>query len=431
MRFPRSRASLFAKSKRKTGLMAATAAIALLLVSVSAVALFIMARQQVAIEAKADRIDIIAMPKVFESTRMVRGLERLARDGEAILWVGTADEREQRRTRLLTTGVDTALQGSSEMRDMLATARAVLDQNLADLRLRGPAARPDALARWEPVAQSLLNAGVSVGAEAVDTALAESDGIIDAAQAARRSLIAAGAVIALALSVAMLLVYLVFARPLKRLAASLRLAGEGHDLQAGSESIRELQVLNDAAVALARSYQELAAMRRQLDHLAHTDDLTGLANRRMFQERAAQMLELGKRYGHPCSIIVFDIDHFKTVNDRFGHEGGDLVLRTLGAYLRGVARNVDLVARVGGEEFAMVLPHTPMEVAQVAAARLCERVAGLHIAMPDGQMLQFTASFGVAQARGTDNDLPALMHRADQALYRAKALGRNRVELAA
>lgn len=100
-------------------------------------------------------------------------------------------------------------------------------------------------------------------------------------------------------------------------------------------------------------------------------------------------------------------------------------------FRRGVARNVDLVARVGGEEFAMVLPHTPVEVAQVAAARLCEGVAGLHIAVPDGQMLQFTASFGVAQARGTDNDLPALMHRADLALYRAKALGRNRVELAA
>ena len=198
----------------------------------------------------------------------------------------------------------------------------------------------------------------------------------------------------------------------------------------GSEAIHELQVLHDAAVALARSHQQLAAMRSQLDRLAHTDDLTGLANRRMFQERAAQMLELAKRYGDPCSIIVFDLDHFKTINDRFGHEGGDLILRVLGQYLRDMARTVDLLARVGGEEFAVVLPHTGLPVAQMAAIRICDGVAALRTKMPDEQVLVFTASFGVAQYQLGDNDLAAFMHRADQALYRAKAGGRNRVELA-
>ena len=417
-------------SQRKIGLMTATASIALLFIALSAVALWLVARQQGDIETRAGRIYEVAMPKTFEATRVVRGLERLARDGEAILWVATIEERDARRLRLQRVGDEGALQGTPEIRDMVAMSLAVVDENLALLDKQGVTGRIAALARWEPVAQALLNMGVQLGAEAVDSALAESDRIIDATQAARKSLIAAAAIIGFALVLAIVLTYFVFARPLKRLADSLRMAGEGHAMDERSEAIRELQVLHDSAVALAQSHKVLAGMRSQLDRLAHTDDLTGLANRRMFQERAAQMLELGKRYGDPCSVIVFDLDHFKAVNDRFGHEGGDLVLRTLGAYILSIARNVDLVARVGGEEFAVVLPHTTLPVAQMAAVRLCEGIAALRTTMADGEVLGFTASFGVAEYARTDSDLAALMHRADQAMYRAKANGRNRVELA-
>lgn len=418
-------------SERKTGLMTATATIAVLFIVCSAVALWLVARQQVEIENRAGRIYDVAMPKIFEATRVVRGLERLARDGEAILWVATSAERDERRLRLGRVLDDSALQGSAEIRDMAAMSLAAVDANLTLLAKEGQDARPAALRSWEPVAQALLNMGVQLGTEAVDAALAESDGIIEATQAARRSLMLAAAIIGGATVLAIVLMFVVFAKPLRRLAKALRLAGEGQGMSEGSESIRELQVLHDSAVALARSHQDLATMRAQLDRLAHTDDLTGLANRRMFQERAAQMLEVAKRYGDRCSIIAFDIDHFKTVNDRFGHEGGDLVLRTLGAYLRSMARNVDLVARVGGEEFAVVLPHTTLAVAQLAALRMCEGIAAMRTTMADGQVLQITASFGVAEYVPADRDLAVLMQRADQALYRAKANGRNRVELAA
>lgn len=416
-------------AKRKIGLMTATASIALLFIAFSAVALWLVARQQGDIETRAERIYLVVMPQTFEATRVVRGLERLARDGEAILWVATAKERVERRLRLQSVVDDSALQSTPEIRELVASALAAVDANLTSLGRQGQAGRAAALARWDPTAQALLNMGVQVGAEAVDSALAESDGIIAATQAARTSLIAAAAIIGFALSLAIALTYIVFARPLKRLAASLRLAGQGQAMDEGSEAIRELQVLHDSAVALARSHQELTAMRAQLDRLAHTDELTGLANRRMFQERAAQLLEMGKRYGEPCSIIVFDLDHFKSVNDRFGHEGGDLVLRTLGAFILDIARSADLVARVGGEEFALVLPHTTLAVAQMAAMRMCEGIANLHVTMANGQVLRFTASFGVAEYQHGDNDLATLMNRADQALYRAKAEGRNRVEL--
>lgn len=410
--------------------MTATAAIALAVAVLSALALWLVWRQQVAIELRASRIYEVAMPKIFEATRVVRGLERLARDGEAILWVGTAAERDARREHLKTVSDDSALLGTPEIREQVAMALAVLDTSLGELRAYGVAARPEAAARWDPVAQSLLNMGVQLGSEAVDSALAESDAIILAAQTAHTSLMAAAVVIGTALLLATLSIYLVFARPLKLLATSLRQAGQGKTMAQGQEAIRELQLVRDSAMALAQSHQELAAMQSQLDRLAHTDDLTGLANRRKFLERAAQMLELANRYGDRCSIIAFDLDHFKLVNDRFGHEGGDLVLRELGKYLIEVGRAVDLVARVGGEEFAVLLPHTTLEVAQLAAERLCAGVANLRTEMADGQVLQFTASFGVADYRREDNGLAAFLSRADQALYRAKEGGRNQVVLA-
>ena len=416
-------------SQRKIGLMTATASIALLFIVLSAVALWLVARQQGDIETRAGRIYEVAMPKTFEATRVVRGLERLARDGEAILWVATAEERAERRLRLQRVGDDSALQGTSDIRDMVATSLTVVDDNLALLGAQGQAARAATLARWDPVAQALLNMGVQLGAEAVDSALAESDAIIDATQAARNSLMAAAAIIGFALLLAIALTYFVFARPLKRLAASLRMAGEGHAMDAGSEAIRELQVLHDSAVALARSHRDLAAMRGQLDRLAHTDDLTGLANRRMFQERAAQMLELGKRYGDPCSIIVFDLDHFKSVNDRFGHEGGDLVLRTLGAYILGIARNVDLVARVGGEEFIVLLPQTSQAAALLLADKLLRSLQQSKVPLGRDLEISITASLGVGTLpAGHEGNVAALYAAADNALYEAKHLGRNRVE---
>jgi diguanylate cyclase (GGDEF)-like protein len=418
------------RQSRKLPLMLATVAIAMVVVVSTAIALWLVLTQQLAIEARADRIYTVSIPKTFEATRVVRGLEWIARDGEAILWVGTGEDRAERRQRLKAVTDDSALQGSAETRAQVGAALAVLDANLAALDREGAAGRPAALARWEPVADALKNLGVQMGAEAADSAMAESDAIIVAAQQANQSLVLAAAIIVGSVALAIALIYLVFGLPLRRLTFSLRLAGEGHVMSEAKERIDELQSLHEAAAELAHSHQQLGAMRAQLDRLAHTDELTGLANRRMFQERGAQMLELAKRYGDPCSLITFDLDHFKSINDRFGHEGGDVVLRTLGAYLRDFARTADLVARIGGEEFALVLPHTGLQVALVAAARLCDGIAGLRATMPDGQSVAFTASFGVAAYRDGDADLATLLSRADAALYRAKELGRNRVETA-
>lgn len=168
----------------------------------------------------------------------------------------------------------------------------------------------------------------------------------------------------------------------------------------------------DAALALSR--EDLAT---ELAQQAVTDPLTGLANRRRWDTELARETSRAARTGAPLSVLMLDLDHFKAYNDTRGHAAGDLLLRQTGAAWQQLLRTGDLLARVGGEEFAVLLPDCPAD----AAARLA---AGLLRAVPDGQ----TCSAGAAQYAGDDPE--QLLARADAALYRAKSTGRNHVQTA-
>ena len=157
------------------------------------------------------------------------------------------------------------------------------------------------------------------------------------------------------------------------------------------------------------------------------DHLTGLANRRAFFEAAEIEIDRWRRLPRPLSLILFDADHFKRVNDRHGHPGGDAVLRGLAERLTGTFREVDVVARIGGEEFVVLLPSTDLHGARAVADRLRQSVEA-HCVDFDGRPIGCTVSAGVAAMDDGVADLAALMKRADQALYAAKAAGRNRVE---
>lgn len=157
------------------------------------------------------------------------------------------------------------------------------------------------------------------------------------------------------------------------------------------------------------------------------DYLTGLANRRAFFEAAELELERRKHSTRPTAMIMFDADHFKAVNDRFGHPVGDAVLRHLAKALRSTFRDVDVVARIGGEEFAVLMPSTDLATAGAVANRLRALVKATP-ALVDGESISYTVSAGVAAMDDAISSLESLMKRADQALYAAKARGRNRVE---
>ena len=161
-------------------------------------------------------------------------------------------------------------------------------------------------------------------------------------------------------------------------------------------------------------------------HLATTDSLTGLHNRRTITARMNEELARGARYGTPVSVLLCDIDHFKSVNDSFGHNAGDEVLRAVSRCFEEAVREVDLVGRWGGEEFLVVLPETGLAGAEVLAGRIRDGVRALG-PFPAGPE-RVTVSVGVTQyAIGAD--LEQVVRKADEALYRAKENGRDRVEL--
>jgi diguanylate cyclase (GGDEF)-like protein len=167
----------------------------------------------------------------------------------------------------------------------------------------------------------------------------------------------------------------------------------------------------------------------QLAHrMARTDELTGLNNRRAFTEQCERALEQARRYGRPLALVMFDIDHFKTINDTHGHAAGDRVLQDLAGAILRTLREVDVAGRLGGEEFAVLLPETGGPEAVALAERLRKVVAGLKVAH-EGHEIAFTCSFGVAVRLEDDAVLDTLLSRADEALYRAKRQGRDRISV--
>ena len=168
----------------------------------------------------------------------------------------------------------------------------------------------------------------------------------------------------------------------------------------------------------------------KLIQLAQTDMLTGLPNRRHFIEMAERELDRRHRYGGPLSVLMMDIDHFKKINDTYGHQVGDTVLQTVGQHFPPMLRNSDFVGRLGGEEFAAMLPETEAGRALEVAERVRQQVEKMEIACEDGRPLHFTLSIGVASLDGPgDCSLDALLAQADEALYAAKRDGRNRVQM--
>ncbi len=162
--------------------------------------------------------------------------------------------------------------------------------------------------------------------------------------------------------------------------------------------------------------------------LAVTDPLTGLYNRRYMESQVNLMVDAAANRGRALSVLALDVDHFKSVNDNYGHAVGDEVLIELAERLKKHTRSMDLPCRVGGEEFIVVLPDTEMAVARQIAERLRKAICGKPFcAGATAQKLPITASIGIAEFEASSDSLPAMLQRADEALYRAKREGRNRV----
>ncbi len=172
--------------------------------------------------------------------------------------------------------------------------------------------------------------------------------------------------------------------------------------------------------------REVELARQQAQTLAWNDELTALMNRRRFTDIGQRELALSQRAGRQLVAMLLDIDDFKRINDEHGHSGGDAVLQALGGTLPRELRSTDLVARWGGEEFALLLPDTSLADAAVLAERVRTAVQQMDVQLRGGQRLRCTVSVGLSEA-GTADSFDSLIARADKAMYLAKAGGKNRV----
>jgi diguanylate cyclase (GGDEF)-like protein len=244
----------------------------------------------------------------------------------------------------------------------------------------------------------------------------------------RKTLLGAGFVFVAGLGIAVT-VGMALARsvltPLRELERSAERFGTG-DL-----SSRVQPIGHDELAQLAGTFNTMADKLEQsqalLRELSTHDSLTGLLNYRELHRQLADEAERSLRYGRPFALFMLDVDHFKGINDTYGHLAGDRALRALAALIRGEVRPTDLVARYGGEEFVLVLPETAGPGAMTLAERLRARVASYALAVAADHTISVTVSIGVASYPDGANSVQKLLSAADQALYAAKSAGRNRV----
>ncbi|BAJ02099.1 sensory box/GGDEF family protein [Shewanella violacea DSS12] len=178
--------------------------------------------------------------------------------------------------------------------------------------------------------------------------------------------------------------------------------------------------------AIIRDVSNRIAFIEKLQHKLNTDNLTGLNNRNYFDGQLVEISQQYKRFGHTFCVLMFDLDKFKMVNDTYGHPIGDKVLQEFAKKTKQVIREVDILARFGGEEFIALLPNTRLKAAKEVANRIRQRISQQIVLSQDHEPVTFTVSIGVAEFSPHD-DTESIIKRADDALYRAKNSGRNRV----
>lgn len=182
----------------------------------------------------------------------------------------------------------------------------------------------------------------------------------------------------------------------------------------------------DGRMLIYSDVTDIVRNAEELERLATTDGMTGIYNRRHFLTLADREWARARRYGRPISFLMIDIDHFKSINDDFGHQAGDEMIVHLANLARDCKRECDVLARIGGEEFALLLPETDLPQAQVVAERLRSEVATKSLVVAS-RSIPATVSIGVATMVAAMSDISDLMKAADRALYDAKHAGRNRV----
>jgi diguanylate cyclase (GGDEF)-like protein len=200
-------------------------------------------------------------------------------------------------------------------------------------------------------------------------------------------------------------------------------------LRTSNDTVERMGIVVYDVTESALAHKELEKTRAELLVLSRTDALTKLWNRGYWEERFEEEWHRARRSGGPTSVVMFDIDHFKRINDSYGHQTGDAAIRMVAATVRELSRDIDISGRYGGEEFVVILPDTGKEGALAYCERLRLAIASRSIVGPNKEVVQFTISLGVAEFDINGDNSRQWLQRADEVLYRAKDNGRNQTQI--
>ena len=385
------------------------------------------------------------MPSILERQRAVVNLERLKQYGNTVLESGESRVRND-TVMVFSYLVDhPALQSDPETTALAHRAADVVSalaraRDLGD-QLRGEGRAADAANTerqakqdWRDTFSALDARSEALFVSAGDLGTVRAQEFGEVATHVQLMVLAAYAMMFLALAGGGMVVYQLLLKPILLATAALDREEISHQVKLPASSVGEIDLFYRSVERIAMALSEIEDAHRQaraaqaeLRRLASIDELTGVANRRWFTAMANRELERCRRFNHQLALLMIDVDHFKKVNDTHGHAVGDEVLKAFTRVLEGNLRSVDLLGRLGGEEFAVMLPESDQNAAAHTAERLRAAVEALEFPLENGETLKMTTSVGIAVLSNTDESLDNLLARADGALYIAKREGRNRV----
>jgi diguanylate cyclase (GGDEF)-like protein len=399
------------------------AALAGVFVIVFAAMVVWLAQDQFHLRSSMDELQTKTLAQAMEQQRLVRNLEMLRLNGERVLYNPEPEIRQQSRYLVSMLAQHPGMQEHPTTRD-LATRVEHFIQSVPNQ----PKPDDPYIKTWDRLSRELSQLADEVSVEGINLIEHDVQTMQTVVNQTNHKLLMAMMLALLGMMAMLLLISRLFILPLKmidRALAQVRLGNQNLDLPRTPTT--EIQTITQAIEQLQHTMQENEAIRAGLEVMATTDALTGLMNRRHFMAVAQNEMVRAQRYQRSALVGLADLDHFKRVNDDFGHQAGDAVLKAVAQYMQSSLRETDLVCRYGGEEFAFVFLETTAEEATTVAERLRAGLEKLDIALPNGGCLRMTLSLGLVNT--TTLDLETALNRADDALYRAKAAGRNRVVL--
>ncbi|MBS1160248.1 MAG: hypothetical protein H6R15_2667 [Proteobacteria bacterium] len=365
------------------------------------------------------------VPEIIRYQRLARNLEQLRQEGERVFSAHTPQSRQQAMFVVMLVASHPSV---LEHPESAALARET-ERFLNDVMYRSATDSKAFVTyheEWQRLAARLSVQVDDVSIQGINLANGDLNEVAATMGLARYKVAAALGLVGLFLLLFLVLLRKHLIEPLQRIDRALStLSVEQPSPTFQPSAMREIHAVEEAIGELHASLVQNEKARVALEELANNDGLTRLTNRRHFMLLADAELLRAQRYERPVTVGMADLDHFKNLNDGYGHAAGDIVLCALAQLMRDTFRQSDMIGRYGGEEFAFLFPETSLVEAHVLAERLRVRAAGYNIELPDGRTVRVSMSIGLADA--STGSLEMALNRADDALYEAKRQGRNRV----